>query len=94
MHPAAHAIERFVRNPFTQLAVAVILVVTGAVETYDNIVDEAAAFRPIVGHGVLALGLVHLLQAVPLVIDGLERWTRGVDTNEKPKPPEPGGPPK
>jgi hypothetical protein len=58
----------------TKLVVGLILIATGVIEAYDTVLDDLHRFRVRVGHGVIILGVVHVLASLPDVIEGLGRW--------------------
>ena len=70
----AHALKRFVDHPVTKLAVGLILIASGLIETYDTVLDDLHRLRVRVGHGVIILGVVHVLASLPEVIEGIEHW--------------------
>jgi hypothetical protein len=70
----ARALKRFVDHPVTKLGVGLILIASGLIETYDTVLDDLHRLRVRVGHGVVILGVVHVLASLPEVIEGIERW--------------------
>jgi hypothetical protein len=70
----ALALQRFVDNPITKLGVGLILIASGLIEAYDTVLDDFHRLRVRVGHGVIILGVVHVLASLPEVIEGIERW--------------------
>jgi hypothetical protein len=70
----ALALQRFVDNPITKLGVGLILIASGLIEAYDTVLDDLHRLRVRVGHGVIILGVVHVLAGLPEVIEGIERW--------------------
>jgi hypothetical protein len=61
-------------HPGTHLVVGLILIVTGALEAHDHFTDESRGFRVAAHHGIIVLGLFQVLQCLPHVIAGLEKW--------------------
>jgi hypothetical protein len=78
----ALALKRFVDHPITRLVVGLILIVSGMIEAYDTVLDGFHRLRVRVGHGVVILGVVHVLASLPEVIDGLERWLSYIQGGE------------
>ena len=70
----ARALKRFVDHPVTKLGVGLILIASGLIETYDTVLDDLHRPRVRVGHGVIILGVVHVLASLPEVIEGIEHW--------------------
>jgi hypothetical protein len=70
-------VKRFVEHPFTKLTVGLILVTTSSVEIYHSFYDDLNHLRLRVHHGLLLLGFVNVLAAVPGLIEGLERFLNG-----------------
>jgi hypothetical protein len=70
----ARALKRFVDHPATKLGVGLILIASGLIETYDTALDDLHRLRVRAGHGVVILGVVHVLASLPEVIEGVERW--------------------
>jgi hypothetical protein len=71
-------------HPVIQLVVGLILIVTGAVEAYDHFADESRGFRVAAHHGIIVLGLFQVLQCMPHLIAGLEKWFQAFAKGERP----------
>ncbi len=67
-------IKAFVDNPFTKLTVGLILIVTSSLETYYSFHDDLNHVRIRVHHGIVILGFVNVLAALPSLIEGLEHF--------------------
>ena len=80
----AHLIRlrRFVQNPLTQLCVGLILVGTGTAEVVEDIINTHRTFRIGVHHGVIIFGLMQVLQSIPPLVDGIDRWMSAVETKQ------------
>ena len=78
----AHALKRFVDHPATKLFVGLILIISGLIEAYDTVLDDFHRLRVRVGHGVIILGVVHVLASLPEVIEGIERWLSYLEGRE------------
>src|SRR5262245_3202980 len=70
----ALALRRFVNHPMTQFGVGLLLITSGLIEAHDTVLDDLYRLRVRVGHGVVILGLVHVLASLPGVIEGIDRW--------------------
>jgi hypothetical protein len=63
--------------------VALILILSGFIETLDTVKSDATHLRARVGHGVIILGLVKAFSSLPAVIDGIERWLKVADAKKE-----------
>ncbi len=66
----------FVEHPTTRLVVALILILSGFIETYDTVKEDVSHLRVRVGHGIIILGFVNAFSSLPAVVDGIERWLK------------------
>lgn len=66
------AIKWFIRLPATQFTVGMVLVVSSGLEVLEDI-RENRALHLRAHHGVLLLGLMQAMSALPDLIDGLEK---------------------
>jgi hypothetical protein len=73
------ALKAFVEHPTTKLVVAIILIVSGLIETLDTVKEDVSNLRVRVGHGIILLGLVNAFSSLPPVIDGIERWLKAAE---------------
>jgi hypothetical protein len=80
----SQSIKRFVEHPLTKLGIGLILITSGVVETYDTIAEDIQTGRLRLGHGVILLGFVNALAALPELIEGIERWLRYLESRESP----------
>jgi hypothetical protein len=72
----AHRLRAFVDHPTTRLVVALILILSGFIETLDTVKEDVSHLRVRVGHGIILLGFVNAFSSLPAVIDGIERWLK------------------
>ena len=72
-------VKRFVRHPLTQLIVAIILIVTSLIEASETFVDDLYNFKLRASHGLLVVGIVQVLAAIPDLIEGVERYLETAD---------------
>jgi hypothetical protein len=75
----AHTMKAFVEHPTTRLVVALILILSGFIETYDTVREDVTHLRVRVGHGIIILGFVNAFSSLPAVIDGIERWLKAAE---------------
>lgn len=68
-----HTIRVITGHPMMALLTALILIVTGAAKAWETIEQDIAEARLGAHLGVLLLGLVSLVGAIPDVVEGLER---------------------
>ena len=67
-------IKRFVRHPLTQLIVAIILIITSLIEASETFIQDLYNFKLRASHGLLVVGIMQVLAAVPDLVEGLERY--------------------
>ena len=70
----ARHIKGFVEHPVTRLVVGLILIVTSSVEAYDSFHNDLYRWRLRAHHGLLVLGFVNVLAAIPSLIEGLGHY--------------------
>jgi len=75
----AQTMHAFVEHPTTRLVVALILIVSGFIETYDTVKEDVSHLRIRIGHGIIILGFVNAFSSLPAVIDGIERWLKAAE---------------
>jgi hypothetical protein len=63
-----------VDHPVTHLLVGLALMTTGSMQIYDDLIGDSQQFRVGVHHGVVLLGVIQALSALPDVAHGIERW--------------------
>ena len=86
-HPSFVRLRHFVQHPLTKLVVGLILVGTGTAEVIADLVATDRSWRIGAHHGVLVLGLMQVLQNIPLLVDGMTRWFEATDANHSGTPP-------
>jgi hypothetical protein len=67
-----HRLKRILKHPYTKLAVGLILVVTSTFEIVDDLMSDIPKSRVGAHHGLLILGIVNALSAVPELVEGLD----------------------
>jgi hypothetical protein len=67
-------LKSIVDHPVTHLLVGLALMTTGGMQIYDDLVGDSQQFRVGVHHGVVLLGVIQALSALPDVAHGIERW--------------------
>ena len=68
------ALRRIVGHPLTQLGVALVLIVTSAMELSQTFVDDFYSSRVRATHGLLLVGIWQLLRTIPDLVEGIERY--------------------
>lgn len=64
-------LEAFAKSPIVELVVGGVLVATGLIEAGESIFEDVTAGDLALHHGVIVLGIVHALKALPGVAAGL-----------------------
>lgn len=70
---------KFADNPYVQVIVAVVLIVTSVSEAWDTLADDLSGGRMRASHGTLLLGIVGLMQSLPDLVEGLEAVSKVTD---------------
>lgn len=65
-------LRKLVHNPYLDLILGVVLVVTGLSEAWGTIADDVANFRFGVHHGAIVFGFVTAFRSVVDIFAGLE----------------------
>lgn len=68
MHRFIKWLENAVRNPYVELFVGLILIVTGLSEAGENIFSDVSSGNLGAHHGVIALGFAHCMKAIPSML--------------------------
>ncbi len=55
---------------------ALILILSGFIETLDTVKEDVTHLKVGVGHGIILLGFVNAFSSLPAVIDGIEHRSR------------------
>ncbi len=71
MHKLAKRMEAFARNPYLELVVGLILMMTGLVEAGESIFEDVSGGDIGAHHGIILLGLAHAFKAVPGILVGI-----------------------
>jgi hypothetical protein len=85
MQHQRRAIARWARSPHLNLAAGLILVGTSLFEIAERLIDPVVLH--LIGldldigveHGALTIGLLHVLRALPDVLEGVDRMTESED---------------
>jgi hypothetical protein len=67
-------IKRIVDHPTTRMLVGLIMLGSGLSEARENFISDIQKFNFGARHGVMVLGFMNVLEALPHVIEGIERW--------------------
>ena len=70
----ARQIKRFVDHPVTKLVVGLILIVTSSAEAYYSFHDDLSHLHLRAHHGLLVLGFVNVLAAIPNLVQGFQQY--------------------
>ena len=71
-------------HPITHLLVGLILILTGLAETFHSLTEEGRAFRVAAHHGIIILGVFQVLQCLPHIFEGLEKWVQALEKGRRP----------
>ena len=74
-----NAIEKFVRNPWVELLLGIIIFSTGLMEAGDDMLADITSGNLGAHHGVMLLGLAHAIKAVPVLLAGFALISRASD---------------
>ncbi len=74
MSRMAKAMKAFVDHPATRFLVGCVLMVTGLIDLYGDLMDETRRFRIGAHHGIVILGIVQALSALPDFTLAIEKW--------------------
>jgi hypothetical protein len=67
-----HRLKRSLKHPYTKLAVGIILVFTSTVEIVHDLTEDIPRSTIGAHHGLLILGIVNALSAIPELVEGLD----------------------
>lgn len=70
------AMRMILEHPWTNFAVAAILIGTGLAEGWDSMADDLQNLKLKSHHGVIVFGMVNLLKSVHDILLGLEKATK------------------
>jgi hypothetical protein len=65
MHKFIKKLEKVVRNPYVEMTVALVLVVTGFAEAGEEIWTDVAEGEVGAHHGIIVMGIAHALKVLP-----------------------------
>ena len=71
LHNFLKRLEEFAKSPLVELVVGLILVGTGLVEAGESLFEDLSAGNVGVHHGIIVLGVVHAIKALPGTIAGM-----------------------
>lgn len=64
---------------FTNLAIGIILVLSGLFEFGETLIDSFMEGDMHTGHGIIFLGCVHILKAIGEMLESLEHFKEGIE---------------
>ena len=70
----ARVLKDFVDHPITKLVVGLILIVTSSAEAYYSFHDDLSQFRVRAHHGLIVLGFINVLAAIPNLVQGFQHY--------------------
>ena len=73
MRAVLEAVHQVAEHPWTNPAVAAILIGSSLMEAGDSLVDSALSGEFGSHHGVFILGIAQAVKSLPEVVDGIER---------------------
>ena len=73
MYRLMEALRAWTENPYVNLVVALVLVITGVQEAWDTLGVDLASLNFGVHHGAIVYGLLHALKTLPDIVEGAER---------------------
>jgi hypothetical protein len=73
------AIENFVRNPWVELLLGIVICSTGLMEAGDDMFADITSGNLGAHHGVMLLGLAHAIKEVPVLLAGFALMSRASD---------------
>lgn len=71
MHKFLKKIETAARNPWTEAFIGIVLLITGLADAGESIFEDVTSGNVGAHHGVIMLGMVHVLKAVPSILSSL-----------------------
>lgn len=71
MHKILQKLEKLASNPYTEALVGIVLLVTGLAEAGDSVLEDIASGNVGARHGVILLGFVHVMKAIPSILGSL-----------------------
>lgn len=71
-------LARFVKNPYVNLLMGIVLMVTSGSEVWESL-EEGAANHLGAHHGVFIFGLLHLLRQLPEFFEATEYMSEGAE---------------
>src|SRR5690242_4928687 len=86
MDAAARAIRAFVDHPVTNLVKGLALLAIGLADAWGTARQDVDQRHLRVGHGLIIIGLLSLLGALPPLIEGLSAGGRFLEARERKDP--------
>ncbi len=71
MHKFLKRLEAIAKSPYVELVVGLILVTTGLFEAGETLFSDIAEGDVGLHHGIIVLGVVHAIKALPGAIAGM-----------------------
>ncbi len=83
MHSIIVKIENAFKNPWLEAALGIVIMATGLAEAGESLFEDVASGEVGAHHGVIILGLVHTIKAVPSILGGLIIMAHSSDREQK-----------
>ncbi|MBL6957394.1 MAG: hypothetical protein ISR52_00305 [Rhodospirillales bacterium] len=72
MKRVAEKIEAVAHNPYLNVIVGVVLLLTGLAEAGETLTDDLSGLNFGAHHGVMIFGFVHAFKSLPAIVLGIE----------------------
>lgn len=79
MHALMTKIEGALKNPWFEAILGLIIMAAGLTEAWDTLFEDVSTGNVGGHHGVILLGLVHTVKAVPAIIGGIILFVHSTD---------------
>ena len=74
----AKKLRRIVENPFLNLVVGIILLISGLSEVWDTMWDDIVNLNLKVHHGIIIFAILQVIKSIPDFFESLEHVQRDV----------------
>ncbi|MBT3237285.1 MAG: hypothetical protein HOK06_02670 [Rhodospirillaceae bacterium] len=83
MHTFIRKFENAVRNPYVEISVGLVLVITGFAEAGESLFEDVSQGNIGAHHGIIVLGLAHAMKAIPSILGSLVLFAEADRENDK-----------
>ena len=70
------SLKKFVKNPYVNIIIGIILLLSGLVEAWDTLSEDIMNGNFGAHHGVIIFGLFQILKCLPDIFEGIEDMTK------------------